>query len=93
MSKSKVSIEEKVQKEFPDFCVDCQGLGVEGLNQKLLTYAKHQEEIEDSLENNEHLKAAREALNELSAPYRDAKKAVRLKMRYIINMIKEKGGV
>lgn len=92
MSKPKVSVFDKVQKEFPDFCVEVQRLDVNGLNSKLLAYAKHSEEIEDSKENDEGLAQAKETVKDMSAPYRDAKKALRLKMRYIMGMIKDQGG-
>jgi hypothetical protein len=38
------------------------------------------------------LEEAKNQVSELSAPYRDAKKVIRLKTRYIISLIKEKGG-
>lgn len=92
MSKPKKSVEDKVQKQYPDFAIECSRLSVADLNTRLLNYAKHAEEIEDSKDADVKLEEAKAMASELGAPYRDAKKAVRLKMRYIMGMIKDMGG-
>lgn len=91
--KSKVSLEEKLQKENPEFVAEVQGLDVATLNGRLSELAKGAEDVEDAKDADEELEQARAQATELAAPYRDAKKAIRMKMRFIIALIKEKGGV
>ena len=92
MGRPKQSIQEKVQKEFPDFADSVNGLSVAELDKRLNTYAKEAERVEEAKENDEALEHAKDSVSELGAPYRDAKKAIRLKSRYLISLIKEKGG-
>jgi hypothetical protein len=92
MPKPKKSIQERVQKELPEFVEVVAGLSVAELEQRLATEAKNAERIEEQKENDEGLEEAKAQVAELSAPYRDAKKVVRLKSRYLISLIKEKGG-
>ncbi len=58
---------------------------------RLAHYAKEAEAVEDAKEADEELEQAKESAAQLAAPYRDAKKAIRLKSRYIISLLKEKG--
>lgn len=92
MSKSQKTIEQKVQEEFPDFAIECQRLNVDGLNTKLIQYAKYAEEIEDFRQKDEKLAQAKELVKELAAPHNENRKFNRMKMRYIVSMIREKGG-
>lgn len=92
MAKSKVDIKEKVQKEFPEFTAEVDGLSVSDLEKRLSTYAKQAEEIEDAKDADEGLADAKDRVAELSGPYKDAKKAVRAKSKYLIALIKDKGG-
>jgi hypothetical protein len=90
--KEKLSFEEKLQKDEPAFCSSVDGMGVEALNKELVRYAKYSEEIQSEIENSAALKEAKEALKLITGPFNDAKKGNRTKMRYIINLIKAKGG-
>lgn len=92
MARPKKSVQEKVQKEFPEFTATVDGLSVADLEGKLASYAKNQNEIEASQEADEELQNTKALLKELNGPYNDSKKAVKLKMKYIIALIKEKGG-
>ncbi len=92
MAKPKKALKEKVQELFPDFASEVDGLPVETLEKRLNTYAKRAEEIEEAKENDEELERTKELLAELGAPYRDGKKEVRYKSRYLIALIKERSG-
>ncbi len=92
MSKNKVSLEDKIRKDNPEFADEVNRLDVQALDKRLSDLAKGAEDVEDAKEADEGLEQARAQVNELAAPYRDAKKAIRLKMRYIIAIVKEKGG-
>lgn len=92
MSKPKKDVRTKAQKQIPDFVEVVDALGVPELEKRLNTLAKQAEEVESSKENDEGLEEAKQVASELAAPYRDAKKEIRLKTRYIIQLIGEKGG-
>lgn len=92
MAKGKKDIRVIVQKQFPEFPEVVDGLSVDELEKRLSQYAKEQESIQDAKEADEALEQAKEQVSEYSAPYNDAKKAVRLKMRYLIALIGDKGG-
>jgi len=92
MAKQKKNIQEVVQKEYPEFTASVDGLSVDDLNQRLATYAKEDEAVDDAKEADEGLEEAKSRVTELSGPYRDAKKAIKLKMKYLVNLVKEKGG-
>ncbi len=92
---AKKSLIEKAQEQFPDFTTDADAMTVTALNERLLIYAKELEESKEfeRKENEDgELGKAKELVKELSAPFRDVKKALGLKMGYIANLIKEKGG-
>lgn len=82
----------KVEKELPEFVNEVAGLSVDDLNGRLSQLAKDFEAVEEAKEADEALQEARNTAKELGAPYRDGKKAIRLKSGYIVALIKEKGG-
>ena len=92
MAKPKKSLQQKVQEEMPDFAGEVAGLSVDQLNNRLAEQAKAGEWNEQAKEDDEELEEAQATASELAAPYKDVKKAVRLKSRYLIALIKEKGG-
>jgi hypothetical protein len=92
MAKTKKTLKETVQKLYPDFVGDVDVLPLGTLKDRLISYAKYAEEIEEAQKGDEELERTRELLSELNAPYRDGKTAVRYKVRYLATLIKEKGG-
>jgi hypothetical protein len=92
MAKAKKSLQEKIQEEQPEFAGEVAGLSVDQLNARLAEQAKAAEWNEQAKEDDEELEEAQAHASELGAPYRDAKKAIRLRSRYLIALIKEKGG-
>lgn len=92
MAKSKKSLKQTVQELYPDFTSEVDSLPVDALEKRLNTYAKRAEEIEEAKEHDEELEKTKGLLSELGAPYRDGKKEVRNKSRYLITLIKERGG-
>jgi hypothetical protein len=92
MAKPKKALKQTVEELYPDFTSEVGSLALDSLERRLSSYAKRAEEIEEAKENDEELEKTRELLSELAAPYRDGKKEVRLKSRYIISLIKDRGG-
>lgn len=92
MKKEKKTIQEIVQKKYPEFTPGVDGLSVSELETKLSTYAKEQEKVQAAKESDEELEEARSKVTSLAGPYKDANAAIRLKMKYIISLIGDKGG-
>lgn len=88
----KLDINMKVQKKFPEFVKEVDGLSVEELSVRISRMAQALADTAEAKENDGELAEVAERLAFLKAPYEDVKKAVQLKSRYIRNLIKEKGG-
>jgi uncharacterized membrane protein YukC len=82
----------KLEKELPEFVSEVQSMSLEQMDTRLAREAKYMEEICDAMEDNEAIKEAADNLKELKGPYLDGKKMVKMKMKYLVNTIKEKGG-
>lgn len=91
MARQKKTVQEVVQAEFPEFVNEVSVLTPDQLNNRLATLAKNLEESETAKEQDEELEDAKATASELAAPYRDAKKALRAKSKYVISLLKEKG--
>lgn len=92
MSKPNKSIETIIQDKMPEFAGEVAGLSIEQLNSRLSELAKSRELNSDAKEADEELENTRKLVSELGAPYRDAEKALKLKSKYLIKMISDKGG-
>lgn len=86
------TVQEKVQAEYPEFVESVLGLSVEQLEKRLSDYAKNRDEVEESKKADEELETAKAVCAEMAAPYNDALKAINLKSKYIVALVKEKGG-
>jgi hypothetical protein len=91
MARTKKSVTKQVQENYPEFADEVNGLSIDQLNNKLASLAKGLEESESTKENDEDLERAHSLASELGAPYRDVKKAVNLKTKYVIGLLKDKG--
>lgn len=92
MARAKKSVSKRIQENYPEFEAEVLGLSVDQLNNKLASLAKGLEESENHKDENDDLEKARALVTELAAPYSDVKKAVALKTKYVVGLIKEKGG-
>lgn len=90
-SSKKEAIKTKVEKDYPEFVDMLASANEESLQKNLYIYAKHREETELAKSEDEGLAMAKERVKDLSAPYSDAIKALKLKMAYINVMLEEKG--
>lgn len=91
MSRNKKSLEVKVQEEMPEFVSEVSSLDSEALNLRLSQLAKDIDEVERAQDEDVALEEARKTASELAAPYKDSKKALRLKGKYIISLLKSRG--
>lgn len=92
MPRESKTIQEKVQSEFPEFVESVMGLSIEQLEKRLSDYAKHRDEVEEAKKADQELQAAKEVASSMAAPYGDALKAINMKSKYIVALVKEKGG-
>lgn len=89
---AKKSLREKVEKEHGDWVNGVQGLTVSQLEDRLLRYAKYQSELEEFKEKDLELERVSELKKELEAPHKENMKANKMKQKYLIMLIGEKGG-
>lgn len=79
-----------INTQHPEFAKEVDALTTEQLKERVYQLQKGLEESEEHKEANDELKAARANVSELSAPYRDIKTAVRLKTKYILELLQKK---
>ena len=91
MARQKKTNNEVVQGEYPEFATEVAGLSPDQLNNRLASLAKALEESETAKEGDEELENAKALASELSGPYRDVKKAIRQKTKYVIGLLTDKG--
>lgn len=93
MARQKKDLETLVQENYPDFYKEVQTVETDHLNTRLATLSKGREEVLESKENDEALEDAKEQVAAMTGPYRDALKAIGLKSKYIIKLLKDRGAV
>jgi len=85
-----VKLRKKMQKEYPNFVEVIDVMQVSELKQAMSKYANYSEETKMALKCDEEINALKEQVKELSAPYKDALKALNAKMAYVHICLKEK---
>lgn len=83
--------QDKVEKELPEFAALANSAATMELNAKIAELTKGLEEVREALKNNEKIHNAREELKLLTGPFNDAKKTINLKIRYLIDRVKDRG--
>jgi len=76
-------------QEFKD---EVDRLNIPQLEARISSYQKQLDESEEHKKNNDALNHVKAEKAELEGPYNDVKKAVKIKTKYLIELIKEKGG-
>lgn len=79
-----------INTEHPEFVKEMFGLTIDQLKERVYQLQKGLEESEAHKDTNDELKAARANVSELAAPYRDVKAAVKLKTKYILELLDKK---
>ena len=83
---------EKLEKKLEtDFRVEVQRSSGAQLKEKIVNYSKAIQEIEDAKDADEKLNALKEQIKDLSGGYRDAKKAIKDKLEYVLGVMKTNG--
>lgn len=83
---------EKVDVEFPGFAEEVLSANVPQLEKRISDMQKALEDSEQHKAQNQDLKDASAELENLRGPYKDVKKAVGLKTKFLVSLIREKGG-
>lgn len=90
--KAKKTLEDKVREEYEHFYQEVIGLSVGDLEKRLATYAKEREKVDVAMDQDVELKETRAKAKDLAAPYNESKKALKLKNKFIVQLISDKGG-
>ena len=80
---NRMKLIEKVQKDMPEFAAEVATLSPDDCKNRLSTLSENLTELEDAEENDSELQTAKQTASELGAPYRDGKKAIKLRRRYL----------
>lgn len=83
---------DKFEAKNPEFVAEVVGLSVEHLDARLAALAKESYNVDESKAQDEDYIEAKEKAKEFGAPYRDAKKMIKLKSDYISELVSDKGG-
>lgn len=83
---------EKVDVEYPGFAEEVLGLNVQQLDKRIADMQKELEKSEQHKAENQDLRDTSASLEQLRGPYKDVKKAVGLKTKFLVSLIREKGG-
>lgn len=88
------SLLEKVDSKYPGYSSEVLGLNVPQLEKRISDMQKALEDaaIFKEEKNGEAIKSLREQLKELNADYNEVKKAVALKTKLLVQLVREKGG-
>lgn len=81
----------KIETELPEFTAEVRSLLSGDLEQRLLELTKASMEVDDSKEDDQELQETKDKLKELNAPYSEAKKTIKMKTKYILTLLKDKG--
>jgi hypothetical protein len=84
------SITEIVETEYKEFAVEVSKLDATALKSRITGLQQALEESEEHKNANQALIDARTEVSLLSGPYRDVKKAVKLKTKYILELLKSR---
>lgn len=85
----KKTLEEQLPPEFIDAV---KSMGPTEINERISTVAKGEVENQAAKEADDDLAAAKEKASELAGPYSDASKLNKLKLKYLHQQLKAKGG-
>ena len=75
-----------------NFLIEAQAMSAQQLKDLALKYTREIERIEDEKAADVELNTAKEQVKDLSAGYKDARKAAKAKMQYALGLITEQGG-
>lgn len=84
-------IEQKIKEDHPEFFDACQTLTESDIDARLAQMAKDSEAVSEAAANDKELKETKDKASYLGAPYREAKNVLKLKLRYLVKLLKDRG--
>lgn len=84
---------DKINEIDPNFTSEAYALTQEQLNSKLSDMAKQQTEVEDARSLDQDLKSKQEQAKEAGKVYGEVFKALKLKRKFVIQVLQERGKV
>lgn len=93
MKREKKSFEQKVRDLDKHFVEEVLVMSPEALGDKLISLTKYGIELTEEKENDDDLKMKREALAEAGKIYSEGLRAIKLKQKYIFNLLSNQGAV
>lgn len=85
------TISQIVEAEYKEFSQEVYNLPPSDLKNRIAALQQSLSESEEHKASNEALNEARDQVSLLSGTYRDVKKAVKLKTKYILELLKSRG--
>lgn len=86
------TIHDIIKAEMPEFADAVATLSEPEINHRLAELAKNAMEVSKAKEDDTDLLLAKLAVTDLSAPHREAKRAVSLRSEYLVTLLKERKG-
>lgn len=79
----------KVKKDYPEFVDSVEHLQLKELEKTFSIYSQHREETLQAKENYQELNELKEKVKELSGPFNDTLKALKVKLAYMYLLIQK----
>lgn len=89
--RTKKTLEETVKQELPEFYEEVQTLNDAQVRDRLAKNVKDREDILEAKADDEDFAAARREASALGQPYRDGLKLNRMRARYMLKILKDRG--
>lgn len=89
---AKKTLLEQIDNLDSQFAESVLKLNAQELKNRIASLASQLQESETHREENSALQKAKDEVKELSGGYNDVRKAVKLKTKYLISLLQEKGG-
>lgn len=85
-----VKLEKEISKSNESFCGEVRGMTVDQVKERIVMESQNLGQVREAKESDEDLNEAKELVKEYSAPYRDSMKAINNKLKFLVEMLKEK---
>ena len=81
------NIQAEMAKENPEFLAEVQGLSQEQLHARICALVQDDAAVDQAKEDDQQLKEFKETVSTASAPYKDAKKAIKNKIKLVLSFL------
>lgn len=85
------TVREKLEKEMPEFVSEVDSASTEDLEHRLSALWSGLFEVDKAIEKDDKLQEVKTLAKDLGQPYRDAKKAIKQKANFIVEILNSRG--